>query len=1180
MTTESNSKSFCIPDFLLPDVVVQFDRNTDSVTPFPNDEEYFYAILACETALYYSHKIRYEASRHFMSPSDCSDRDSIPDFPSSTMNHDLVSDGDLKDNSYDSKVIYWKNMYEYYRSLFERMSDKRKKKILLSFDAATNKSSLVVEQFLINMECEEEWQKEVFYVFLCSCSNQLVGFPGDQYYENRIDQLYWLRHLFPRQYNTGAVARLFDMDSKFVKEHMYQHATNQSESKILLCKMTEGVVSIFMGCLSSISVTQYQELESTILQETLLECEGFQRTTAGKAILETKLFNEKCKNRSHEADGDGDDDNGRTNTPLLIAMQKMEGKNTTDRIYNLIAEVARQENDNDFQNETEEQDEEPGDEEDEEDGVFDNEAEDDSGEFIEKDDLLDNEEDNSKIKEAKKKRGGKKNLQTMDSADSASMATYSDAMSEFGPYKNNLQYLEDQISLFNKIVLLNKEKNKLANDFDNANGEYYDENYNRLTKEQYERMVKSRIDKNDKKVMKLRERIQIKLAATKIAPRLEQLVTALQLEEFEKLVLLNLIKCILMPNSGYNQNGGGDVVVGQTIGDAIQNFATSLEDKMLSRKYFYKTSTLIKEGILCISQNDFMEDLTNCSIDLDRRMFDFLVGLDTEFSEVVDGSHLYIPNVSFDDTVLPANVKNKILERIEKFDEIKNTYNELSIDEKITYGTGQVLLFYGASGTGKTMMANAIATKLKKKILLINFPSLGTNSSGRIIKFLFREARIQKALLFFDECESLFRSRDVSCGDASVNMVLTELERFNGLCILATNRPMDIDEAMHRRITLAVEFHKPDRFAREQIWKNLHPPKLQLDDNVNICELARKFELTGGHIKNAWLSAIGQMVQRGGKKVTQEDLIISCSDQIVGRLSLEEFDQRIVPTCGLDSMIVSDSVKESLESIVNYTQAQTVLFGSWGFGSVHRAKTGATALFYGPPGTGKTMAAEAISFDLGKPLMVVNLSELVSKWVGETGQNIAAVFDSAKSKDVVLVFDEAEGLFGERSSSSDGVGRHDNMNVGLLLKYMESFPGVCIVITNKENLIDDAFYRRFNYVIQFERPNVAMRQKIWKTMIPKECPLRTDVDIAYLAQRYKFCGGDIKNALFYAATKAALRNNASERMIAQNDLEKACDDEEKKMGLTHQGYRVNEVSSNNFDLAPSRGNSENLYAAE
>jgi hypothetical protein len=260
----------------------------------------------------------------------------------------------------------------------------------------------------------------------------------------------------------------------------------------------------------------------------------------------------------------------------------------------------------------------------------------DSGELIDKDELIENEdritnegEDMTTHHTTTDMRNDITVGETMGRNNSTLPATQSDAMNEFGPYMNNLQYLEDQISLFNKIVLLNKDKNKLTNDFDNATGEYYDENYNRLSKEQHERLIKGRIEKTEKKVTKLRERIQIKLAVTTKVPRLEQLVTALKLDEFEKLVLLNLLKYILMPSAG------GDVVVGQTIGNAIESFATSLEDKMLARKYFYKMSRLIKEEILCISQNDFMEDLTNCSIDLDRRMFDFLVGLDTEFSEVV-----------------------------------------------------------------------------------------------------------------------------------------------------------------------------------------------------------------------------------------------------------------------------------------------------------------------------------------------------------------------------------------------------------------------------------------------------------------------------------------------------------------------------------------------------------------
>mmetsp|Transcript_39039 Transcript_39039/g.85799 ORF Transcript_39039/g.85799 Transcript_39039/m.85799 type:complete len:749 (-) Transcript_39039:500-2746(-) len=578
----------------------------------------------------------------------------------------------------------------------------------------------------------------------------------------------------------------------------------------------------------------------------------------------------------------------------------------------------------------------------------------------------------------------------------------------------------------------------------------------------------------------------------------------------------------------------------------LRAFSSSLQQQIKFRRFFYKTAVLVREGILVLHGDELGADLTQTLAEIDRRMLDFVVGLDTEFSELMDGSHLYSPNVDIEEVVMAESKKKLVVDTVRHFDVFNQASKHFELEKKLSYGRGLVLLFYGPSGTGKTMLANALAAMIKKKVLMINFPSLGVNAAGAVLKLVFREAKIHDAVLFFDECESIFMDR--SKGNMQVNTVLTELERHEGLCVLATNRPMDLDEAMHRRITLAIEFSKPDLLLRERIWRELRPPKLPLAADVDFMTLARKYELPGGFIKNAWLSALSLAVARDGIDctITQADLHAGGSHQLRGRLAMSQFDRGIVPQRGLEEVELPPAIKDKLRQMVAYSKAQAVLFGQWGFEKQHGRAQGIAALFHGEPGTGKTMAAEAVGFDIGKPLMVVNCAQLMDKYVGESAKNIERVFDEAQAQDAVLVFDEAEGLFAERSNEGGSTSRHDSMNVGVLLHHMETFGGIVVAITNRYAQVDTAFHRRFKFILEFPRPDAAARAKLWRLLIPKEAPTKDDVDFGVLGEKFDLTGGAIKSAVFRAAVEASLKTQKEDRIIGMEGLLGAAREEIEK----------------------------------
>ncbi len=229
----------------------------------------------------------------------------------------------------------------------------------------------------------------------------------------------------------------------------------------------------------------------------------------------------------------------------------------------------------------------------------------------------------------------------------------------------------------------------------------------------------------------------------------------------------------------------------------------------------------------------------------------------------------------------------------------------------------------------------------------------------------------------------------------------------------------------------------------------------------------------------------------------------------------------LVTVHGLDDVIVGPSVAKQLRSLLSRIRVESIVVDKWGFGAHHDHARGIVALFHGPPGTGKTMAAAALAREAGLPAYRIDLSGLVSKYIGETEKNLARVFDYAERHRCVLVFDEADAVFGSRAEVRDARDRYANQEVSYLLQRIEDHPGVVLLATNLLANIDTAFMRRVHVRVEFASPGRSERERIWAAAIPPATPLDDDVDLPALAKAFDLTGAEIREATFDAAFLAA-----------------------------------------------------------
>jgi hypothetical protein len=237
------------------------------------------------------------------------------------------------------------------------------------------------------------------------------------------------------------------------------------------------------------------------------------------------------------------------------------------------------------------------------------------------------------------------------------------------------------------------------------------------------------------------------------------------------------------------------------------------------------------------------------------------------------------------------------------------------------------------------------------------------------------------------------------------------------------------------------------------------------------------------------------------------------------RIGMDELGRRIEPQAGWDDLVLHERQTGVLREIVAHVRQRATVHQEWGFGATLRRGLGVTAMFAGGSGTGKTLAAEVMAKELGLDLFVIDLSQVVSKYIGETEKNLRRVFDAAERGGALLLFDEADALFGKRSEVKDSHDRYANLEVSYLLMRMEAYRGLAVLTTNMKNALDTAFLRRIRFVVDFPFPAEDERAEIWRRVLPPQAPVK-DIDPSLLAQ-LTVAGGSIRNIALSGAFLAA-----------------------------------------------------------
>ncbi|MEY2521163.1 MAG: hypothetical protein QOF24_2922 [Verrucomicrobiota bacterium] len=414
-----------------------------------------------------------------------------------------------------------------------------------------------------------------------------------------------------------------------------------------------------------------------------------------------------------------------------------------------------------------------------------------------------------------------------------------------------------------------------------------------------------------------------------------------------------------------------------------------------------------------------------------------------------------------------------------------------------------VVQLCGPEGIGRRAVAAQACREIGLRLHALRGSDLPASATEResLARLWEREAMLSHSALLIeaDEMDAADHARTL----------LPFLENVQGILLVSRREPL----RPWRRSTVRFDVRKPTSAEQKQLWsKSLGQDFCRLNGQVE--NVVSQFCLGSRNIEAA-CAVLGS--RSGDEGELGRKLWDAC--RVQSRPRMDDLAQRIEPAATWDELVLPEAQLQSLREIAAHVRQRNKVYHDWGFAEKGERGLGISALFSGSSGTGKTMAAEVLARELCLDLFRIDLSSVVNKYIGETEKNLRRLFDAAEEGGAILLFDEADALFGKRSEVKDSHDRYANIEVSYLLQRMEAYRGLAILTTNMRSALDPAFLRRLRFIVQFPFPDATHRAEIWRHIFPASTPTKK-LDLQKLS-RLNVAGGNIRNVALNAAFLAA-----------------------------------------------------------